>query len=397
MLMKKSEKFGQKNFIYLDNAATTWPKPPQVSEAVKNFIDFIGANPGRSGHQMSVASARVVYSARESVADFLNAPDPLRVVFTTNITEAINTVLMGFLHPGDHAITSSMEHNAVMRPLRFLESQGVELSVVHCSREGRLDCEEIHRYIRDNTKLIIFNHASNVSGTILPTREIGRIAREHNILFMTDEAQTAGALPIDMEAEHVDIFTFTGHKSLMGPMGTGGFILSDRVNIEKLNPFIRGGTGSNSENEEQPDFLPDKFESGTLNACGLAGLDAAIKWIKKTGIHVIRSHEVILCQQLIDGLNSISGVKVYGSWDAHEQMAVVSFTIQGVDNARVGQILDEKFGILCRVGLHCAPGAHRTLGTFPQGTVRFSLGYFNQQEEVDQAIRAVHKIAKDHK
>jgi cysteine desulfurase family protein len=392
--MKNREKPEGKKIIYLDNAATSWPKPPEVSAAVKNFMDNIGANPGRSGHHLSVAAARVVYSVRQSVADLFNAPDPLRVVFTTNVTQAINLGLLGFLHPGDHVITSSMEHNAVMRPLRFLETQGVELSVVQCSREGRLDCEDIHHFIRENTKLIIFNHASNVSGTILPIREIGKIAREHNIFFMTDEAQTGGAFTVDMESEYIDLLAFTGHKSLLGPTGTGGLIFGRRVDFRKFNPLIRGGTGSNSEKEEQPDFLPDRFESGTLNACGLAGLDAAIDWITRTGIYRIRSQEVILCQRLIDGLNSINGVKVYGSWDAHEQTATVSLTIQDLDNARVGSVLDEKYGILCRVGLHCSPAAHKTLGTYPQGTVRLSIGYFNTEEEVDQAIQAVHQIAK---
>jgi cysteine desulfurase family protein len=301
---------------------------------------------------------------------------------------------LGFIHPGDHVITSSMEHNAVMRPLRFLETQGVELSVVQCSREGRLDCEDIHHFIRENTKLIIFNHASNVSGTILPIREIGKIAREHNIFFMTDEAQTGGAFTVDMESEYIDLLAFTGHKSLLGPTGTGGLIFGRRVDFRKFNPLIRGGTGSNSEKEEQPDFLPDRFESGTLNASGLAGLDAAIAWITKIGIYRIRSQEVILCQRLIDGLNSINGVKVNGSWDAHEQTATVSLTIKDLDNAKVGTILDEKYGILCRVGLHCSPAAHKTLGTFPQGTVRLSIGYFNTEEEMDQTIQAVHQIAK---
>lgn len=395
--MKRKDNLENQKIIYMDNAATSWPKPPEVSEAIKEFIENVGANPGRSGHHLSVEAARIVYSARQSVAEFFNASDPMRVIFTSNITQAINLILLGFLQPGDHVITSSMEHNAVMRPLRYLETQGIELSVVHCSREGRLDFEEIHHLIRENTKLIIFNHASNVSGTLLPTREIGRIAREHKILFMTDEAQTGGAVSVDMEVENIDILAFTGHKSLMGPMGTGGFILSGRVDPARINPLVRGGTGSNSEKEEQPDFLPDKFESGTLNACGLAGLNAAIKWIKKTGIYRIRSQEVILCQRMIDGLNSINGVKVYGSWDAHEQTATVSFNIRGIDNAKIGQILDEKYGVLCRVGLHCSPAAHRTLGTYPQGTVRLSLGYFNQVDEIDQVIRAIHKIIRENR
>jgi cysteine desulfurase/selenocysteine lyase len=392
--MKKREISKNERTIYLDNAATSWPKPAEVGQAISDFIENIGANPGRSGHHLSTEAARIVYQAREAVARLFNAPDPLRVVFGQNITEALNLVILGFLHPGDHVITSSMEHNAVMRPLRFLEANGVGLSVVQCSQVGRLDPMEIEHAIRDNTKLVIINHASNVSGTLLPVKEIGQIARKHGLLLMTDEAQTGGAIPVDMEEDFIDLLAFTGHKSLLGPTGTGGLILGRRVDIQKIDPLIRGGTGSNSEMEEQPEFLPDRFESGTLNACGLAGLGAAIKWLMKTGLNEIRSHEVKLCQRLIDGLNGITGVKVYGSWIACEQSSTVSFTINEMDNARIGSRLDEEYGILCRIGLHCSPAAHKTMGTYPQGTVRLSIGYFNNAQEIDQAVMAVQKIAK---
>ena len=392
--MKKKEIPKREKTIYLDNAATSWPKPAEVRQSITNFIENIGANPGRSGHHLSSEAARVVYQTREAVARMFNASDPLRVVFGQNITEALNLVILGFLHPGDHVITSSMEHNAVMRPLRFLEARDVELSIVQCSQAGRLDPEEIEHVIKENTKLIIINHASNVSGTLLPVRAIGQIARKHELLLMTDEAQTGGAFPVDMEEDFIDLLAFTGHKSLLGPTGTGGLILGRRVDFKKIDPLIRGGTGSNSEMEEQPDFLPDRFESGTLNACGLAGLETAIKWITKTGLNKIRSHEVNLCQGLIDGLNGITGVKVYGGWVASEQTSTVSFTIKDIDNARIGSILDDEYGILCRIGLHCSPAAHKTLGTYPQGTVRLSIGYFNSEKEIDQAIQAVYKIAK---
>ncbi len=392
--MKKREILKREKIIYLDNAATSWPKPVEVCKAISNFIENIGANPGRSGHHLSTEAARIVYQTREAVARLFNAPDPLRVVFGQNITEALNLVILGFLHPDDHVITSSMEHNAVMRPLRFLEAKGVGLSVVQCSQVGRLDPMEIEHAIMENTKLIIINHASNVSGTLLPVKEIGQIARNHDLLLMTDEAQTGGAIPVDMEEDFIDLLAFTGHKSLLGPTGTGGLILGRRVDLQKIDPLIRGGTGSNSEMEEQPEFLPDRFESGTLNACGLAGLETAIKWIMKTGLNKIRSHEVNLCQRLIDGLNGITGVKVYGGWIASEQTATVSFTIKNIDNARIGSILEDEYGILSRIGLHCSPAAHKTLGTYPQGTVRLSIGYFNCEKEIDQAIQAVHKIAK---
>ena len=392
--MKKKEIPKREKIIYLDNAATSWPKPAEVSKSISNFNENIGANPGRSGHHLSSEAARIVYQAREAVAKLFNAPDPLRVVFGKNITEALNLVILGYLHPGDHVITSSMEHNAVMRPIRFLEGKGVELSMVQCSQVGKLDPKEIEQAIRGNTKLIIINHASNVSGTLLPVKEIGQIARKHELLLMTDEAQTGGAIPMDMEENFIDLLAFTGHKSLFGPTGTGGLILGRRVDFQKINPLNRGGTGSNSEMEEQPDFLPDRFESGTLNACGLAGLETAINWITKIGLNNIRSHEVNLCHRLIDGLNGITGVKVYGGWVASEQTSTVSFTIKDIDNARIGSILDDEYGILCRIGLHCSPAAHKTLGTYPQGTVRFSIGYFNNDHEIDQAIHAVHKIAK---
>jgi cysteine desulfurase/selenocysteine lyase len=392
--MKKKEILKREKIIYLDNAATSWPKPVEVRQAISNFIENIGANPGRSGHHLSSEAARIVYQTREAVAKLFNAPDPLRVVFGQNITEALNLVILGFLHPGDHVITSSMEHNAVMRPLRFLETKGVELSIVQSSDAGSLDPTEIEHPIRERTKLIIINHASNVSGTLLPVRAIGQIARKHDLLLMTDEAQTGGAFPVDMEEDFIDFLAFTGHKSLLGPTGTGGLIFGRRVDFHKIDPLIRGGTGSNSEMEEQPEFLPDRFESGTLNACGLAGLEAAVQWIMKTGLEKIRSHEVSLCQRLIDGLNGITGVKVYGGWVAREQASTVSFTVKNMDNARVGSILDDEYGILSRIGLHCSPATHKTLGTYPHGTVRLSIGYFNNELEIDQVIKAVYKIAK---
>ena len=263
--------------IYLDNAATSWPKPPEMLEAMHHFNDEIGANSGRSGHQRSVQSARIVYDTRQRLADLFNLSDPLRVVFTSNVTESINLALYGLLKPGDHVITTSMEHNAVMRPLRHLETLGVELDVIPCSPAGELNPDDVRRSIKPNSKLIVVNHASNVVGTIQPIREIGRIARENSLLLLVDAAQTAGAYPIDMEADFIDLLAFTGHKSLYGPMGTGGLLISEHVDISQLNPLIRGGTGSHSEFESQPDFLPDKYESGTLNVIGLAGLHASLR------------------------------------------------------------------------------------------------------------------------
>lgn len=381
--------------IYLDNAATSWPKPPGVLAAMARFLTEVGANPGRSGHRLSVQAARVVYAAREAVAQLFNAPDPLRVVFGLNATEGINLALWGLLRPGDHVVTSSMEHNAVMRPLRALEREGVEVTVVPCSPEGTLDPQAVLSALRPNTRLVVLNHASNVTGTLLPVAEVGRALRGMNgPLLLVDAAQSGGAVPIDMQADGIDLLAFTGHKSLYGPMGTGGLIVGERVPLKEFRPLIRGGTGSRSEYEEQPDFLPDMGESGTPNAVGLAGLEAGVRWVLERGVEAIRAHEMELTRRLLDGLREIPGVTVYGPADAQMRMAVVSFNIAGMEPSEVGMRLDEEYGILCRVGLHCAPAAHRTIGTFPAGTVRFALGAFNTAEDVDAALRAVARLAR---
>ncbi|HDN80647.1 MAG TPA: aminotransferase class V-fold PLP-dependent enzyme [Chloroflexi bacterium] len=379
--------------IYFDNAATSFPKPPQVAEAISHFLLHIGANPGRSGHRLSVEAGRIVYEAREALAQLFNIEDPLRIVFGHNVTEALNLALRGLLRPGDHVITSSMEHNSVMRPLRALERRGVELSVIFCSPEGFLNPTDVEKAIRPNTRLIVINHASNVTGTILPVREVGKIAREHGLLLLVDAAQTAGAYPIDVEADFIDLLAFTGHKSLFGPMGTGGLYIGPRVPLDEFEPLKRGGTGSRSEFEEQPDFLPDKYESGTPNAVGLAGLAAGVRFVLGKSVGEIRRHEMELTRLLLEGLASIEGVTLYGPRDPSLQTATVSFNIAGMEPSEVALKLDEEYGIMCRPGLHCAPSAHRTIGTFPQGTVRFSLGFFNTPEEVEKSLEAVRAIA----
>jgi len=381
--------------IYLDNAATSWPKPPQVLAAMARFLTEVGANPGRSGHRLSVEAGRIVYAAREAVAELFHAPDPLRVVFGMNATEGLNLALRGLLRPGDHVVTSSMEHNSVMRPLRALEREGVSVTVVPCSPEGFLDPQAVLSALRPETRLVVLNHASNVTGTLLPVAEVGRaLHRMGGPLLVVDAAQSGGAVPINMQADGIDLLAFTGHKSLYGPMGTGGLIIGDRVPLEEFRPLIRGGTGSRSEREEQPDFLPDMCESGTPNAVGLAGLEAGVRWVLERGVEAIRAHEVELTRRLSDGLREIPGVTVYGSQDARLRTAVVSFNIAGMEPSEVGMRLDEEYGIMCRVGLHCAPAAHRTIGTFPAGTVRFALGAFTTREEVDAALRAVARLAR---
>jgi cysteine desulfurase/selenocysteine lyase len=380
--------------IYLDNAATSWPKPPGVVRAMAHFLEEVGANPGRSGHRLSVEAARIVYEAREAIAGLFNAPDPLRVIFGMNATDGLNLALHGLLEPGDHVIASGMEHNAVMRPLHALERSGVELTQAACAPDGTLDPAHIEAAIRPNTRLIVLNHASNVCGAILPVAEVGQIARRNGLLFLVDTAQSAGVIPIDMESAAIDLLAFTGHKALYGPMGTGGLILGRRVDPADLRPARQGGTGSRSEREVQPEFTPDRFESGTLNAVGIAGLLAGVQWLQSTGVDLIRAHEQALCARLLDGLAAIPGVTVYGVKDAARQTATAAFNIEGLAPSEAGLRLDEEYGVLCRVGLHCAPSAHRTLGTFPGGCVRFGLGAFNTAEDVQQALEAVSALAK---
>ena len=383
-----------KRLIYFDNAATSFPKPEEVTRAMVHFSNEIGASPGRSGHRLAIEAGRVVFEAREGIARLFGVKDSSRVVFGLNATEGINQGLKGLLRTGDHVITSSMEHNSVMRPLRAMMKEGLEVSIVPCSQEGFLDLSEVRKAIRPDTRMLVLNHASNVVGTLQPLAEIGEVCRQQGVLFFVDAAQSAGAIPIDMHREKIDLLAFTGHKALFGPQGTGGLVLGERVDEKELVPVKRGGTGSRSEQEEHPDFLPDLCESGTPNALGLAGLLAGLEFVMKVGIEKIRQHEKRLTTRLLQGLREIDGVKLYGPGTAEKQLATVSFNIQGMAPSEVGLRLDEDFGILCRVGLHCAPAAHRTLGTFPEGTVRFGLSYLNRAEEVEKALRAVQRIAR---
>lgn len=384
----------QEIMIYLDNAATSFPKPREVLEAISRFLNEIGATPGRSGHRLSIEAGRLLYNTRENLSKLFNVSDPLRIILLPNATEALNLAIYGYLRPKDHVITSSIEHNSVMRPLREMEKHGVELTVIQCSQEGFINPEDIERSISSNTKMIILNHASNVMGSIQPIREVGTIARNHDILFLVDAAQTAGCYLIDVEKDQIDLLAFTGHKSLFGTQGTGGFFIGERVDIERLNPLKTGGTGSKSEHETQPDFLPDRYESGTLNMVGFAGLNAGVQFILDQGIEKIRKHKIKLTERLIDGLKKIPHVIIYGGLDPYKQTATVSFNIINIFPSEAGLILDEKYNIMTRTGLHCAPCAHRTIGTFPAGTLRFAIGYFNTIEEIDVTVSAVEEIVK---
>ena len=378
--------------IYLDNAATSWPKPPVVLKAMIDALEHSGGNPGRSGHRLSIEAARIVYDTRETIASFFNLKDPLRVIFTNNATHSINIILHGLLKPGDSVVASSMEHNAVMRPLRNLEKQGVRLSIVPCLQDGKLNLDDAAKVINTKTRLVVMIHASNVTGTILPVAQIAQMAHRVGALILVDAAQTAGILPLDMKALEADFIAFTGHKGLQGPPGIGGLLISPGFDITQLDPLMQGGTGSKSEHEEQPEFLPDKFESGTINLAGIAGLRAAIRWIEDRGIDRINACERELIGNLIDGLSQISGVKLYGTLDPRHSTAIVSFTATGKRVSEIGLRLDEEHTILTRVGLHCAPAAHRTIGSFPGGTVRLAPGVFTTKEDIDDTLSAMESV-----
>lgn len=377
--------------IYLDNAATSWPKPEAVYRAIDEYMRHIGANPGRSGHQLSIQAGRIVYETRESLATLFGIGDPTSVILTSNATEALNLVISGLLKQGDQVITSSMEHNSMMRPLRAAERKGVEVTVVGCTPEGILHPADIERAIGSNTRLVALNHASNVVGTLLPIAEVGQIARKRNVLFLVDVAQTAGCQPIDVETLNIDLMAFSGHKGLFGPQGTGGLYI--RKGIESsIEPLKHGGTGSRSEYEYQPDFLPDKYESGTPNTVGIGGLGAGVSFVLEHGVGIRRKEEK-LTKALLDGLRSVAGVTIYGHGDPSGRAAVISFNISGLTPSEVAIHLEEEHGILCRPGLHCAPTTHKTLGTFPQGTVRLSPGYFTSDEDIEKTVEAVSRIA----
>ena len=385
----------KQKIIYLDNAATSFPKPREVVDAMVRFQEEVGANPGRSGHRLSIEAARIIYEARELAAELFGIRDSSRVIFGMNATDALNLGIRGILRAGDHVITSSMEHNSVMRPLRWLEKEGLELTVIPCSPQGLLGPGDLRRAFKKNTKMCILNHGSNVVGTLQPLADVGEICRNAGIIFFVDAAQTAGAIPLNMEAQRIDLLAFTGHKALFGPQGTGGLVIGEGLDQKKMIPLKTGGTGSRSEFEEQPDFLPDLFECGTPNGIGLAGLKAGLDFIRETGMGKIREYEICLTDRLLQGLARIPRVTRYGLKKADKQCATVSFNIQGLAPSEVSLRLDEEFGVLCRVGLHCAPSAHKTIGTFPEGTVRFSLSYLNNEEEVDHALRAVSQLAKE--
>ncbi len=372
--------------IYLDNAATSFPKPEEVPRAVTHTMRFVGANPGRGGHRMAVAASRLIFETREAVAELFGIADASRVVFTANATEAINVALFGLLKPGDHVVTSTMEHNAVTRPLRALQDRGVRVTKVAADARGFVDPAAIRAACADGARMVVLGHCSNVTGTLQPIEEIGPWCRREGILFLLDAAQSAGLFDIHVEALGIDLLAAPGHKGLLGPQGTG--FLYVRPGLTPA-PLIYGGTGTSSHSELPPEELPERLESGTLNTPGLAGLQAAVEFLRREGLDAVRLREKELMARLLEGFRNLPGIEMYGPLDPRFHGGALSFNLLGRDPAEIGFLLDREHGIFCRVGLHCAPDAHRTIGTFPRGTVRVSPGYFNTQEEIDHLVAAV--------
>jgi cysteine desulfurase family protein len=377
--------------IYLDNAATSFPKPPAVAEAIAHFLTHRAGNPGRSGHALALAAQGVVTETRRLVASFFGVEDPSRVAFAHNASDALNLALWGLCRPGDRVVTTSLEHNAVARPLWALaERVGVTVERVPCAPDGSLDLDDLVRALRAApTRLVAMIHASNVCGAILPAREAARLAHEHGALFLLDAAQTAGVLPIDVRELGVDLLAFPGHKGLLGPTGTGGLYAAPGV---RLTPMRQGGTGTRSEEERHPEDLPEALEAGTVNTVGIAGLCAALRFVAERGLANVRAHEEALTGSLLAGLREIPGVRIHGPCDPRRQVAAVSITVEGWEPGDLGAALDSSFGIAVRPGLHCAPLAHRTLGTYPAGTVRLSPGPFTTGEEVERALSALREL-----
>ncbi|SMB98264.1 cysteine desulfurase family protein [Thermanaeromonas toyohensis ToBE] len=378
--------------IYLNNAATSWPKPEDVYRAADYTLRHLAGSPGRGHSSWSLETGQTLVETRELLATLFNIQEPEHIIFTSGATMSLNLALKGFLNPGDHVIISSMEHNSVARPLFSLRASGVEVSIAQCSPEGTLDPREVEALISPRTKLICLTHASNVTGAILPIAEVGEIARRHGVYFLVDAAQTAGELSIDVEEAHIDFLAFTGHKALFGPPGTGGLYIR---HPEKLYPLIEGGTGSHSEAFTQPEIMPDKFESGTPNAPGIAALGAGVKFILKTGLERIRAHNLRLLEFLLEGLKEIPGLTLYGPGKSDSMIPVVSLNIEGISPGEACAWLAERYGIITRSGLHCAPLAHQTIGTLATGTLRLSPGFFNTEEEIEKALAGLRELVKE--
>lgn len=384
------------DYIYLDNASTSFPKAPTVATAMSDYITNRGININRGSYALAYDVEDIIYTTRQRLNTLFNGHDPSHVIFTQNVTMSLNMVIKGILKAGDHVLVSSMEHNAVMRPLTQLLDKGIAFDIIPCDKTGSIQLESMDSLIRPNTVAMIINHASNVCGTIQPLESIGPICKAHNLQFIVDAAQTAGVIPIDVKACHIDALCFTGHKGLLGPQGIGGIILTKEM-AQTLTPLIAGGTGSFSHLETMPTHMPDAFEAGTLNLPGIIGLNEGLAYIESQGMENIHNHELALTQSFLEGLQSIDGINIVGKQDIQDRTAVVSITIDSMDPASIAYELESTYHIMTRVGLHCAPRAHQTLGTYPEGTVRFSFGYANTHEDVVSALSALHRIVKNTK
>ena len=378
--------------LYFDNAATSWPKPEAVYKAAEIQMRQACGNPGRSGHTRTLEADRLIYRTREAAARLFNISDPARVVFTYNATDALNIALKGFLKAGDHVLYTAMDHNSVLRPLgRLRRDELITSTMIPCSDQGYPDLDYLEHSYRPETSLLVINHASNVTGAIAPLSDMIASAHKRGIKVLVDAAQTAGVVPIDTQKEEIDLLAFTGHKGLLGPTGTGGLYVSSGLD---LNPLREGGTGSQSEMDLHPASMPERLEAGTLNSSGLAGLLEGITFILNTGVEEIQKSESHLRQYLYTKLQSINALTLYGPGDSGQAAAVVSFTLENADSGEIGYILESSYGILCRTGLHCAPLAHQAIGTFPEGTVRLSPGFFTAEKDIDYLVNALNEIVR---
>lgn len=378
-----------KKSIYLDNAATSFPKPKAVIDNMMNYMTNCGANPSRGSSSTTLASNRAIYECRENLASFFGFDKTENVIFTNNITSSLNIILHALLKNSDHVIASSMEHNSVLRPLQKLKNEiNIDVDFVQANKEGFINIKDVEVCFKTNTKAVILSHASNLTGSIQDITQIGKLCKKYGVFFIVDCAQTAGVIPINMKESNINALAFTGHKSLFGPQGIGGFIIDDSIN-EQMHVVFAGGTGSSSYSLDQPLELPDKFECGTLNSAGIIGLNTGINFIREQGIENIKNHEEALCKYALDELSKIEDIIIYGSMDEKKRTSTILFNIKNVDSSELGFYLDSEKNIVTRTGIHCAPLAHKTIGSHPHGGVRISIGYFNAKDDIDALIDAL--------
>jgi cysteine desulfurase family protein len=382
------------NYVYLDNGATSFPKAPGVAQSISDYILNVGTNVNRGAYTASYKAENTLYETRELVCQLFNFEKPENVIFTKNITESLNILIKGLLRNGDHVLVSSMEHNAVMRPLNAVGNK-IEYTKAKCNNLGELDIKDFEKSFKPNTRAVVMTHASNVCGTILDLEKVGKICKEKGVYFIIDSAQTAGFLDIDFNKLNADAIGFTGHKSLLGPQGIGGFVISNSL-VDEMDTFIEGGTGSLSDTEVQPDYMPDKFESGTLNIPGIYGLNASLKYLLNEGLSSVREKELKLLDNFIQGIYNIENVEIIGKKNLERRTGILSLDFTNKDNGVISHQLSRDFGIMTRCGMHCAPSAHKTLGTFPRGTVRFGLSHFNTLEEIEYTLDSIYKILKNY-